>query len=175
MLEYSTDLEEGIFAVTELLEVSVQLYIGALEKPQRRWAKHQNWTHMQCFTLTPKWPPMLLDFNLLWFLSLCLFETRGSLIALFSHLLHLQHNRLSFIGYTYINIYKVYIWTLGRFLLQQGATSCCCFFSFLDRTKCFAEQCEFPEVWWPQTQCVDFQSALSVVSLFVFLSLVYIT
>lgn len=23
---------------------------------------------MQCFTLTPKWPPMLLDFNLLWFL-----------------------------------------------------------------------------------------------------------
>lgn len=36
---------------------------------------------MQCFTLTPKWPRMLLDFNLLWFLILCVVFDTGRLLC----------------------------------------------------------------------------------------------
>lgn len=36
---------------------------------------------MQCFTLTPKWPRMLLDFNLLWFLILCIVFDTGRLLC----------------------------------------------------------------------------------------------
>lgn len=91
---------------------------------------------MQCFTLTPKWPRMLLDFNLLWFLILCIVFDTGRLLyrSIFTSFAPATQQKKYI--YIYMNIKPIFTSTRCHFMLLFSSS-----FLFLD--KAFCRSCHY--------------------------------